>query len=69
MSNTIVYRFNFDLKDRVEIPAIKETAIIDGLMVTEDGRKYGVVYWHNGERRQQWLYASELEAIGEEAKR
>ena len=58
----VSYSFDFALKDRVKVIAISVIGTVDGLMATNDGTQYRTLYWINGDRKSQWLYAEELEA-------
>lgn len=55
------YEFEFGIGAKVTIKAISVPGIVDAVMSTTGGSEYRVVYWWNGGRLSQWVYASELE--------
>lgn len=57
----MTYEFEFGVGASVNVKALSVPAIVDAAMYTTGGSEYRVVYWWDGGRRSQWVYASELE--------
>lgn len=55
--------FDFGIKERVLLKDIQQGGMIDSLLFDNDGAQYRIVYWVNGERKQTWVYAWEIEAV------
>lgn len=53
--------FVYDIGDAVTIKALKLDATVIGLMRDSDGTSYRIVYWADGERRVEWVFAWEIE--------
>lgn len=54
--------FEYDIGDRVKVKGIEMVGGIDSLCMDIQGKQYRVVYWSNGERHSDLMYAWELEA-------
>jgi len=55
--------FKFDVKDQVKIIDAKDiTGRIIAFARANEGNYYKIIYWHHGERYEEWLYEWELEA-------
>ena len=54
------YDFEFSVGAAVIVKALSVPAIVDAVMFTTGGSEYRVVYWWDGARRSQWVYAAEL---------
>lgn len=55
---TITYAHSLGAK--VTIVETEHPAIVTGLLTDSCGSQYRVVWWNNGERKQDWLYEYEL---------
>lgn len=52
--------FTFALSQPVIIEPIGMEGRVDSVSKNLNGEQYRVVYWNDGERKQEWLYAWEL---------
>lgn len=52
--------FKFALKESVVVLAIGMVGTVDSVSRNINGEQYRVVYWNDGERRQEWLYDWEI---------
>jgi hypothetical protein len=55
--------FGFSLGQRVRIVPIDTEAMIEAVLDSFDGVQYRVCFWHDGARRVEWIYPSEIESI------
>lgn len=54
--------FRFSVGQRVRIPEAKIVGTVDRIAFgPEFGHEYRVVFWHDGQRRCEWLYEREVE--------
>jgi len=42
------------------IRALERPGIVTGTLLDDAGKQYGVVWWHEGERKQEWLFDFEI---------
>jgi hypothetical protein len=59
--STSTVKFAFAVGARVKIRETAHPGQVTGCMADSSGEQYRVVWWNNGERRCEWLYAFELE--------
>lgn len=52
--------FAFDIGDPVSIIATEHPGIVTGMLQEKAGPQYRVVWWNNGERKNEWLFEFEL---------
>lgn len=50
----------YSIGDKVSVSALKEPAHVISVMLDECGLSYKVVYWMDGSRKCEWLFAWEL---------
>lgn len=62
MTCTVTVEFRHSLGDEVRILKLSRPATVTGLAVFGATKQYRVVWWNEGERKEEWLYAEELEA-------
>ncbi|WP_261534729.1 hypothetical protein [Burkholderia multivorans] len=55
--------FGFILGQRVRIIPIDAEAMVEAVLDSFDGVQYRVCFWHDGARRVEWIYPSEIESI------
>lgn len=53
----------FRREQEVKIRALDVKAFIDAVMDAENGFQYRVIFWLSGDRKNEWLYEWELEAL------
>ncbi len=56
-----IVTFRFSLEQEVMIKPIEARSIIEARMEGRNGHEYRVVYWHNGERKVEWVGERELD--------
>lgn len=55
------HHFAFDIHDQVKIIEIDRPARVVGLLVNQEGQcEYRVVYWLDGKRETEWVFAEEI---------
>lgn len=52
--------FAHAIGDTVVIISIQELAMVESLILTQNGNQYRVAYWFNGKRESEVLYACEI---------
>ncbi len=52
--------YAYSIGSRVVIAETGHPGVITGLMTESAGSAYRIVWWNNGERKQEWLYEYEL---------
>lgn len=57
-----VVSFAYAVGDRVRVRETQHPGQVTGCMADNTGEQYRVVWWSNGERKCEWLYAFEIEA-------
>lgn len=55
----VTYFYNIGAK--VTISETNHPGVVTGLLSDSQGHQYRVVWWNNGERRQEWLYEYEIQ--------
>jgi hypothetical protein len=55
-------RYAYAIGDHVRICATEHPGQVTGLLTDSNGPQYRVVWWNNGERKQEWLYEYEVES-------
>lgn len=58
----------FELVQKVELPDGSK-GFIDAVMTSLETTKFHVIYWDNGVRREEWVYANEMTRIDSYAMR
>lgn len=53
--------FHHPIGAHVKIVETDHPGIVTGLLMDSLGDQYRVVWWNNGERKQEWLYSYEIE--------
>lgn len=53
--------FDFSIGDLVRIRATDHPGQVTGCMVDDNGKQYRTLWWNNGERKREWLWAFEIE--------
>ncbi len=56
----LTVEFEFAPGDRCQLIEIDRPGMVTGCMRDSDGCKYCVVWWHDGQRRSEWLYHFEI---------
>jgi hypothetical protein len=57
--------FIYNVGDKVEIRETGHPGQVTGCLADDTGHQYRVVWWNNGERKHEWLYAFEIEDRGD----
>lgn len=47
--------------DAVTVKQLGVTGLVTGVLFEAHGIQYRVVFWTNGERRQEWMYSTEIQ--------
>lgn len=54
----------FELWNTVRIKCLENgRGMITGILMDNDGIQYRIVYWHDGQRRCEWMFAQEIAAV------
>ena len=53
--------FDFAIGQSVKVKALDLPAQVIGLMVSESGQKFRIVYWSDGSRKTEWVFAWEIQ--------
>lgn len=56
------YAFEFGVGQDVVVKALSAPGFVDGVTQDIQGRRYAVVYWLNGKRERDFVYAHEIAA-------
>lgn len=56
--------FDYSECETVFILPLKVIGKINGLMVSDGSKSYRVLYWWEGNRKQEWLCEHEIEKLG-----
>lgn len=64
ISTRFFVEFDFRIGDAVDIVATHHPGTVTGCMLDADATmQYRVIWWNNGERKQEWLYGFELARV------
>lgn len=53
--------FTYGIGARVRLWEIERLGTVTGCLIDETGKQYRVVYWHNGERKCEWVFDWEID--------
>jgi hypothetical protein len=55
-------KYSYAIGARVIIVETQHPGVVTALLTDSCGAQYRVVWWNNGERKQEWLYEFEIAA-------
>lgn len=56
--------FEFSLTDKVLIKEIRRPGVVMAVRIDAFAHMFLIAYWNDGNRKEEWLYAFELESRG-----